>query len=388
MRGTKLVGVLGVSAMTLFLGGVAGAQSAKAPKFQEINVTKQEAASEGEVGESTPAGSRLAEGRTGSGAAASRTRDLDQQTQDLRKDLETQREAAVVSQAGLERRFKAVYKGEDLAGVTSALRSLFAGSANTDTALNNPALRRITRGRENARFHRDSQRVLEDTLRQRDQKKKEHDESREEKPTRTQEARREPKLQVSVGGADSKKELLERRITQLRAADEAGLFERPPVSGGAAEFKEQELEVAREDIVALPVEPIPYERYVQIYKASAKRYGFARDWYVLAAVGKVESNHGENMGPSSAGAMGPMQFLPSTWREYGVDGNKDGMANIMDPEDAIPAAASYLEAGGAPEDWYAALYTYNHAGWYVRKVLGVAESYRRLAKDDEVDPYL
>ncbi len=86
--------------------------------------------------------------------------------------------------------------------------------------------------------------------------------------------------------------------------------------------------------------------------------------------------------------MGPMQFLPSTWREYGVDGNKDGMANIMDPEDAIPAAASYLEAGGAPDDWYAALYTYNHAGWYVRKVLGVAESYRRLAKDDEVDPYL
>ena len=150
---------------------------------------------------------------------------------------------------------------------------------------------------------------------------------------------------------------------------------------------EQELEIA-EDIMARPVEPIPYKRYVQIYKAAAKRYGFAEDWYVLAAVGRAESNHGENMGPSSAGAMGPMQFLPSTWKQYGLDGNGDGEANIMDPEDAIPAAASYLEVGGAPEDWYAALYTYNHAGWYVREVLGIAESYRRQAGDEGVEPYV
>src|SRR5919202_1690142 len=83
------------------------------------------------------------------------------------------------------------------------------------------------------------------------------------------------------------------------------------------------------------------------------------------------------MGPSSAGALGPMQFLPSTWREYGVDGNEDGVAKIMDPEDAIPAAAAYLKDGGAPEDWYAALYTYNHDGRYVRKVLGVTKGYLR-----------
>ncbi len=194
-------------------------------------------------------------------------------------------------------------------------------------------------------------------------------------------------MEVSTGGLDSKKEQMEARIRQLRAAENDGLFERPPASGGAAELKEQELEAAREDIAALPVEPIPYERYVQIYKASAKPYRLAADWYVLTAVGKVESNHGENMGPSDAGAMGPMQFLPSTWREYGLDGNKDGVANIMDPEDAIPAAAAYLEAGGVPDDWNAALYSYNHAGWYVRKVLGVAESYRRQAKDDEAEPY-
>jgi membrane-bound lytic murein transglycosylase B len=127
--------------------------------------------------------------------------------------------------------------------------------------------------------------------------------------------------------------------------------------------------------MARPVRPIPYKRYVQIYKAAAKWYGFAEDWYVLAAVSSAESNHGENMGPSSAGAMSPMQFLPSTWEQYGLDGNRDGEANIMDPENVIPVAASYLEVGGAPEDWYAALYTYNHA-------------YRRQAGDEGVDPYV
>jgi len=115
---------------------------------------------------------------------------------------------------------------------------------------------------------------------------------------------------------------------------------------------DQELEIAvYGDITALPLEPISHERYVQIYKASAKRYGFPKDWYVLPAIGnKAETNHGETMGPSSAGAMGPMQFLPSTWKEYGVDGNRDGVANIMDPEDAVLAAAAYLEDGGARED--------------------------------------
>jgi membrane-bound lytic murein transglycosylase B len=116
--------------------------------------------------------------------------------------------------------------------------------------------------------------------------------------------------------------------------------------------------------------------------------GMIRSAGVLAAVGKAESDHGENMGPSSAGALGPMQFLPSTWRVAGVDGNDDGVANIMDPEDAIPAAARYLREGGAPEDWYAALYTYNHADWYVKKVLRIAEGYRLLAEDERVEPYI
>jgi soluble lytic murein transglycosylase-like protein len=136
------------------------------------------------------------------------------------------------------------------------------------------------------------------------------------------------------------------------------------------------------------VEPPSEKEYMRLYREFARQYGFGEDWYVLAAVGKVESNHGENIGPSSVGAMGPMQFLPSTWETAGVDGNGDGVANIMDAEDAIPAAARYLRGGGAPRDWYRALFTYNHADWYVVKVLGVAEGYRRLAHDNSVEPYI
>jgi hypothetical protein len=99
-------------------------------------------------------------------------------------------------------------------------------------------------------------------------------------------------------------------------------------------------------------------------------------WEILAAIGTIESAQGRNMGPSSAGAVGWMQFMPASWRAFGVDGNGDGRRDPHDPEDAIPAAR-HLIAGGAPDDMRAALFAYNHADWYVRKVLALAAQYRR-----------
>src|SRR5262249_58713965 len=92
----------------------------------------------------------------------------------------------------------------------------------------------------------------------------------------------------------------------------------------------------------------------------------------------VESGVGTNLGPSSAGAEGWMQFMPSTWATYGVDANGDGIADPNNPEDAIFAAARYLSAAGMPADTYGAIYAYNHADWYVSEVLANAACYSEI----------
>ncbi len=394
-RGAKLVGLLGVSITALFLSGAAAAESAKALGDQKdeqsalrTDVQPQDATSREKVGTTAGVDPQLTEARDQAEIAALRVRELDQQTRKLNRDLEGHREAASDVQARFEERVRAAYKGEDLAGASIVLDSLLSGdSARLNTVLDGSMARILFKGRGSLKFHQDSRQALENTDQQLRQKKARYEELLEKQRKRAQELRgREAKLKVTFGMSSQENMKMEERIAQLEAAEEAGAFTRPPASGsGGLVPPEQEFQIAQEEIVAVSVEEIPFERYVQIYKAAAKRYHFAEDWYVLAAVGKVESDHGRNMGPSSAGAMGPMQFLPSTWAQYGVDGNGDGEENIMDPEDAIPAAASYLMAGGAPDDWYAALYTYNRAGWYVRKVLGVAEAYKQQASDDKVE---
>jgi membrane-bound lytic murein transglycosylase B len=114
--------------------------------------------------------------------------------------------------------------------------------------------------------------------------------------------------------------------------------------------------------------------FLALYQAAATTCP-GLPWPVLAAVGQVESGHGSNMGPSSAGAMGPMQFLPSTFAGYAVDGDRDGVADIWNPSDAIYSAARYLCANGGgngPQGLYNALWRYNHADWYVLMVVRVA----------------
>jgi hypothetical protein len=126
---------------------------------------------------------------------------------------------------------------------------------------------------------------------------------------------------------------------------------------------------------------IPGE-YLRLYIQAARRY--ALDWAVLAGIGEVECDHGRDPDPScatqgavnSAGAGGPMQFIAATWARYGVDGNADGVADRWDAADAIFAAARYLAASGAPRDYRAALFAYNHASWYVADVEAWAARYR------------
>jgi Transglycosylase SLT domain len=121
------------------------------------------------------------------------------------------------------------------------------------------------------------------------------------------------------------------------------------------------------------------ESYLELYQRAASTCP-GLSWTVLAAIGQVESGHGRNNGPSSAGALGPMQFMPSTWKAYGVDGDGDGTADIWSPYDAVPGAAKYLCANGAGrggEKLRKAVWFYNHSWDYVNKVLGLADAYAR-----------
>ena len=114
-----------------------------------------------------------------------------------------------------------------------------------------------------------------------------------------------------------------------------------------------------------------------IYQAAGTQYGVR--WEVLAAINEIETDYGRNLNVSSAGALGWMQFMPATWKQYGVDANRDGVKDPFNPVDAIFAAARYLRAAGADRDLRRAIFAYNHADWYVDSVLMRARVDRRAA---------
>jgi murein DD-endopeptidase MepM/ murein hydrolase activator NlpD len=120
----------------------------------------------------------------------------------------------------------------------------------------------------------------------------------------------------------------------------------------------------------LPVAELSYEELHALWLRAGAAYGIP--WQVLAAINKIESNFGRNMGPSSAGAVGWMQFMPDTWLRWGMDGNGDGIADPWNPDDAVHAAARYLAAAGGRTDISRAIFAYNHAEWYVADVLQLA----------------
>jgi hypothetical protein len=120
--------------------------------------------------------------------------------------------------------------------------------------------------------------------------------------------------------------------------------------------------------------------YLQLFQESAADYCPGLSWTVLAAIGQIESGDGANDGPSPAGALGPMQFEPSTWAIWGTDGfGETGPPDIMNPYDAVPSAARLLCADGATaggsSSLAGAIFDYNHATWYVNEVLALAAQY-------------
>ena len=128
-------------------------------------------------------------------------------------------------------------------------------------------------------------------------------------------------------------------------------------------------------ISAPPAVPqsLDFQQLSALWQGAGSAYGIP--WQVLASINKIESNFGRNMGPSSAGAVGWMQFMPSTWERWGVDANGDGVADPWNAQDAIYAAARYLAAAGGTQDIPRAVLAYNHAQWYVDEVLQLAHTF-------------
>jgi membrane-bound lytic murein transglycosylase B len=169
-----------------------------------------------------------------------------------------------------------------------------------------------------------------------------------------------------------------RLMSERRGLGNATLARLPgDVRGGVGDIV-----TARRELAAIPrdtsrIPPVrvapaaPAATLRKAYAAGRRRFGVP--WSVLAAVNMVESSFGRVRSASEAGARGPMQFLPSTWRAYGLGGDIDR------PRDAILGAANLLAANGARRDPARALYAYNHSVHYVRAVRRLA---RRMARDD------
>jgi membrane-bound lytic murein transglycosylase B len=169
-----------------------------------------------------------------------------------------------------------------------------------------------------------------------------------------------------------------RLMAARRALGDATLARLPPDVRAEA----RDTVIGRRRLAAIPRSPgrLPRLRVARAAPAAELRSHYADaqrrfgvHWSILASINFVESAFGRVRSASEAGARGPMQFLPSTWREYGMGGDID------DPRAAILGAANYLRRSGAPRDLDGALFAYNHSAAYVRAI-------RRFAGRMRADP--
>ena len=399
----KYSAILGVLALAFVCAGAAGAQGpaqdatedgsvagyARMPML-EAKLSDQDAALLKSIREISTVGAELDRAQSRADSARVRVGELRRQTRQLKRQIAEEDAAFREAQARYRDQALAAYKGGSLEGLVDLLDGWFFDSWRGVAGADDPIVARILlESRQDLAAFRASRQTLRNTQRQITHRRRDYNAAmKEQRVTTTALRQREQDLDETIDRLSTNNARTEARLHKLEAAERARIQKSAAATGGGDVGSGYEREVARDEIVARAADPTSKERYMELYETSAETYGFGPDWYILAAVGKVESNHGQNPGTSYAGAMGPMQFMPSTWETSGVDGNGDGVANVMDPEDAIPAAARYLQVGGAPQDWYRALYSYNHADWYVKKVLAVAEAYRRLANDESVGPYI
>jgi membrane-bound lytic murein transglycosylase B len=156
-------------------------------------------------------------------------------------------------------------------------------------------------------------------------------------------------------------------------AEDLGLLEPPAQAAPARRPAARQPKPSRAAVADIPA------GYLRLYRTAGARYRIP--WPVLAAIGKVESDHGRvrlpgvRSGSNWAGACGPMQLGCVPGSRAGNAWARYGRGQPYDPADAIPAAARYLVNHGARRNLDRALFAYNHSWAYVAKVKQLARRY-------------
>jgi membrane-bound lytic murein transglycosylase B len=162
-------------------------------------------------------------------------------------------------------------------------------------------------------------------------------------------------------------------VTCYGVAEDLGLLEPPAQAAPARKKPARQPRPTRVAVADIPA------GYLPLYRAAGARHRIP--WSVLAAIGKVESDHGRSplpgvrSGSNWAGACGPMQLGCVAGSRAGNAWARYGHGSVYDPADAIPAAARYLVAHGARRNLNWALFAYNHSWSYVAKVKQLARRY-------------
>ncbi|RHW36096.1 secreted cell wall DL-endopeptidase [Neobacillus notoginsengisoli] len=210
--------------------------------------------------------------------------------------------------------------------------------------------------------------------------------------------------------AEQKDSLIEETemLTNQKSAIEKAIEYEKASKEGTLKLKPDTIPHYFNDMVETIVPGKVPDQFMKHYIKAEMEYGVP--WYYLAAIHKIETNfstHSKMV--SSVGAVGHMQFMPSTWvgskyetvgglvafdlditdlhvikagKGYGVDADLDGIADPWSLADSIAAAAKYLSAHGFSKDHRKAIWHYNHADWYVNKVIAYAETYKNGTGSD------
>ena len=273
--------VLGVLLLALGYAGGAGAQSPAQTQYDtegaslarttripdlEDRVRDQDAALRDRIEEISAVGAELEEAQARAEGSRVRVEDLRRQTGQLERQIAEQDASFRESRARYRDQARAAYRGDSLEGLAALLDGWFDSVGGG--GLGDPGVARILLdGRESLAAYEESGQTLKNTKRQISQKRIDYEAAiEEEKMTTADLNRRKQALDETIARLGASKAQTEARLTKLKAAERARILKSAAATGWGEASRGYELEIAREDIVARAVDPIPKKEYIKLYK--------------------------------------------------------------------------------------------------------------------------